>query len=602
MASPISYIAEFACIHEGDGDYLLELASAMKAAGATGVKFQIFSADEVVAPGHPDHDYLKSISFIQEEWATHINACADIGLDVWVDVSGSFSLAVVSANIDQITGVKVHSADIDNPIVLDGIKQLGKPVAIGTGGTPLIDLFELLDRLGPSIPVTLLHGYQAFPKLEGAPGGPPVKGVGAADLELWRIRQLVETFPNARIGLSDHLAGDDPLAVTAPALAISLGATVIEKHATLVRAELREDYFSSIEPSAFADMVRHGDAAAIAVGTNLRRMGEGELGYRREMKRAPFATQALALSDKLSTGNLEYVRDGSYESSARAGRIIDRSVQRPIEQGIRLTDAAIDMKVGIFCNARYGSSRLPGKALLPFYDGMPTIGYLLKRLTSYPGDIGQVVFATTHLDEDDALAEVARGVNVPVVRGPVLDVMGRMLVAADEHGWDTLVRVTGDDELVSCEYIERAIAYHLGHSLDFTRVEGLPIGMGCEVIDVRTLRRIHQAIPNHEQTELLTWFLDSQWTCRTGAIEADAAHAHSEFRITLDYQEDYDLMRAVAARCHASQPGFYITTDQIVQALIEIDPAWREQADLWANVRSEVETGLVYSYEPPPNR
>jgi spore coat polysaccharide biosynthesis protein SpsF (cytidylyltransferase family)/sialic acid synthase SpsE len=602
MATPISYIAEFACIHEGDGNYLVDLASAMKAAGATGVKFQIFSADEVVAPGHPDHDYLKSISFVQQEWAAHINACAELGLDVWVDVSGSFSLAVVTECIDQIAGVKVHSADIDNPIVLDGIKELGKPVAIGTGGTPLIDLFELLDRLGPDIPVTLLHGYQAFPKLEGAPGGPPVKGVAAPDLELWRIRQLVETFPNAKIGLSDHLAGDDPLAVTAPALAIALGATVIEKHATLKRAELREDYFSSVEPNDFAEMVRQADAAAVAVGQDQRQMGEGELGYRREMKRAPLTMQAIQPGHTLAADGLDYVRDGSYQSSARAGRLVGRTAEQALAQGDRLTNAAIDMKVGVFCNARYGSSRLPGKALLPFYNGLPTIGYLLKRLTSYPGDIGQVVFATTHMDEDNALAEVAAGLGVPVVRGPVLDVMGRMLVTADEHGWDTLVRVTGDDQLVSCEYIERAVAHHHAHSLDFTRVEGLPVGMGTEIIDVRTLRRIHKAIGNHDQTELLTWFLDSDWTCRTGSIDADPAHAHSEFRITLDYQADYDLMRQVAAHCHAKQSEFYITTDQIVQALIEIDPPWREKAELWANVRSQVATGLVYSHEPPPLR
>lgn len=602
MATSVSYIAEFACIHEGSGDYLRNLAAAIKSAGATGVKFQIFSADEVVGPNHPDYDYLTSISFLQEEWTAHINACAELGLEVWVDVSGSFSLAVVEGALANITGVKIHSADIDNPIVLDGIKKLGKPVAIGTGGTPLIDLFELLDRLGPDIPITLLHGYQAFPKLEGAPGGPPVKGVTANDLELWRIQDLVRTFPQARIGLSDHLAGDDPLAVAAPALAVALGATVIEKHVTLERAALREDYFSSVEPPAFADMVRIADCAAISVGENVRQMGEGELGYRREMKRAPFAASAIELGATLGDAPLAFVRDGSYAPSARAGRLTTRAASEPLAKGQRITDSATDMKVGVFCNARYGSSRLPGKALMPFHDDLPTIGYLLKRLISYPGDVGQVVFATTHLEEDNPLADIATSLGVPVVRGPVLDVMGRMLVTADEHGWDTLVRVTGDDQLVSCEYIERAVKHHLDNSLDFTSVEGLPIGMGCEVIDVRTLRRVHQSIPDRKQTELLTWFLDSDWICRTGSVSADPQHAHDEFRITLDYQADYDLMREVAVRCHAKQSEFYLSTDSIVQALVAIDPKWRERPDLWANKRSEVETGLVYSYRPPPTR
>lgn len=599
MTGSISYIAEFACIHEGNGDYLRELASAVKVAGATGVKFQIFSADEVVTPDHPDYTYLRNISFGHDQWMAHIAACANMGLDIWVDVSGSFSLSVVESAIDHIAGVKVHSADIDNPIVLAGIKKLGRPVAIGCGGTPLIDLFELLDRLGPDIPLTLLHGYQAFPKLEGAPGGPPVKGVVAEDLELWRIRQLAETFPSARIGLSEHLAGDDPLAIDAPAFAAALGATVIEKHVTMKRSELREDYFSSLEPAAFAEMVRRTNVAAVAVGANARRMGEGELGYRREMKRAPQAREALANGAALRIGDLDFVRDGSYESASRAGRLTGRKLSKSLASGERISDGLLDYKVGLFCNARSGSSRLPGKALLPFYEDYSAIGYLLKRLTSYPANIGQVVFATTVLDEDDMLAEVARSTGVPVVRGPVFDVMGRMLVAATEHNWDTLVRVTGDDQFVSCEYIERAIAHHLEHSLDFTRVEGLPIGMGCEVIDVRTLRRIHMAVPNREQTELLTWFLDSEWTCRTGAIHADPQHAHNEFRITLDYQADYDLMREIANRCHATQDAFYISTERIIETLLEINPAWVERAELWTTERAQVPTGLIYQFEAP---
>jgi N,N'-diacetyllegionaminate synthase len=597
MTGPITYIAEFACIHEGAGDYLRELASAAKAAGATAVKFQIFSVDEIVTPDHPDYAYLKSISFVHEEWNAHIKACAEMGLGVWVDVSGSFSLSVVESAIEHIEGVKIHSADIDNPIVLEGIKRLNRPVAIGCGGTPLIDLFEVLDRLGPDIPVTLMHGYQAFPKLEGAPGGPPEKGVVAEDLELWRIRQLADTFPNASIGLSEHLAGDDHFAIDAPALAVALGATVIEKHVTLERSALREDYFSSLEPLAFAEMVRRADAAAIAVGTDQRRMGAGELGYKREMKRAPQAREALPERAALRVGDLDYVRDGSYEGASRAGRIVGRTLSRALAAGERVSDALLDYKVGLFCNARTGSSRLPGKALLPFHGEYRTIGYLLKRLTSYPGDIGQVVFATTVLEEDDALEGVAKSIGVPVVRGPVLDVMGRMVQAADEHGWDTLVRVTGDDQLVSCEYVERAIKHHLENSLDFTRVEGLPVGMGCEVIDVCTLRRIHQGVGNRAQTELLTWFLDSEWICRTGAVYADAAHAHSEFRITLDYQADYDLMREIARRCHETQDEFYISTDRIVATLLDIDPTWREQAELWTSTRQQVQTGLVYQYQ-----
>jgi len=596
MPNPISFLAEFACIHEGQGEYLRELASAAKDAGATGVKFQIFDANEVVSADHPDHEYFKSISFAQSEWVSHIQACSEMDLEVWVDLSGAFSTRVVEEAEGFVTGIKIHSADIDNPIVLAGVKKLGLPVMIGCGGTPLIDLFELLDRLGPTVPVTLMHGYQAFPKLEGAPGGPPAKGVVSSELELWRIRQLVETFPMATVGLSEHLAGEDPMAVQTPALAAVLGARVIEKHVTIRRSELREDYFSSIEPAEFATMVQNVTDAMTALGYDQRTMGEGERGYQREMKRAPLAKGDLSPDTTVTFDSMDYVRDGSYQAASRAGRAVGQQLQRPVAAGDRITDADIKRKVGVFCNARYGSSRLPGKALLPFYGELNTLGYLLTRLVSFPGEIGDVVLATTTLPEDDALEAVGKQVGVPVIRGEVQDVMGRMLQAADARGGDTLVRVTGDDQLISCEYIQRATRYHLAHSLDYTRIQGLPEGLSCEVIDVRTLRRIHAAVVNKQQTEQFTWYLDSAWTCRSAVMQAEPEHSHDRFRITLDYPQDYDLMREVAKRAHEGQSEFYIPIERIIEKLIEIDPEWLERPELWTYERHDVNTELRFDY------
>jgi N,N'-diacetyllegionaminate synthase len=594
MDNQIRFIAEFACIHEGDSDYLLQLAKAIKDSGATDVKFQIFDASESLDPDHPDFAYLQSISFPFEAWKQNIEACSALGLGVWVDVSSRFSIRVVEECKQHIAGVKIHSADIDNPIVREGVQRLGLPVAIGCGGTPLVDLFDLLDQLGPDLPITLLHGYQAFPKLEDAPGGPPAKGVERSDLELWRIRQLAETFPMAAIGISEHLSGDHPLAIQAPALAVALGATVVEKHVTIERSTLREDYFSSIEPAQFAEMVHAVEDVLGAIGNDERAMGEGEHGYRREMKRTATVVTPIPMGGKIDPPTIAFIRDGSYETSARAGRTVGRRSTRALGTGSTITNAKLDMKVGLFCNARRASSRLPSKATKPFFGDLTTLGYLLTRLTSYPGEIGEIVFATTHLPEDDELEAIARDVGVPVIRGEVEDVMGRMLRAADAHNWDTLVRVTGDDQLVSCEYIERAVKHHLEKSLDFTKVEGLPLGMACEVIDIQTLRHIHNAVTNLAQTEQLTWYLDSEWICRTGAIHADAEHNYPQFRVTLDYDQDYDLMREVARRAHAKQPDFYLPIERIIETLIEIDPTWLHLDELWPFKRRQIHTGLVY--------
>ena len=275
---------------------------------------------------------------------------------------------------------------------------------------------------------------------------------------------------------------------------------------------------------------------------------------------------------------------------------MNRRVSRAVKQGERLTEALVQQTIGVFCNARLSSSRLPEKALLPFFEEYTTLGYLLKRLVAYPGEIGQVVLATTIEPEDDALAAIARSLSVPSFRGEPEDVMGRMVQTAQAFDWDVLVRVTGDDQFISCEYIEKALHYHLSNSLDYTRVEGLPVGMACEVIDVPTLQRIHRVVLNRNQTEHLTWYLDSEWVCRNGILQAEPEHRFGNFRVTLDYKQDYELMREVADRCHAGQDEFYIGIDQIIQALNELNPEWIQQEELWPLRRDEVDTKLIYDY------
>lgn len=158
-----TFIAEFACIHNGDADYSLELARAVRDVECDAVKLQFFMADEAVSSEHPEYAYYESVTFSSAQWQSIITACADMGLDVWVDVSGPFSLEWVRAAGDRVSGVKIHSADIDNPWLVSEVSNLGLPVAIGCGGSPLIDLLELPDRLGPTVPIILLHGFQVFP-------------------------------------------------------------------------------------------------------------------------------------------------------------------------------------------------------------------------------------------------------------------------------------------------------------------------------------------------------------------------------------------------------------------------------------------------------
>src|SRR5262245_13091917 len=97
--------------------------------------------------------------------------------------------------------------------------------------------------------------------------------------------------------------------------------------------------------------------------------------------------------------------------------------------------------------ARMGSTRLPGKVLLPL-NGHTVIGEVLTRCWKIPG-ISKVV-CTIPTGESDELAREAVKYG-PVTTGPEHDVLHRYYSAAYVHEADNIIRVTGDCPLISPE-------------------------------------------------------------------------------------------------------------------------------------------------------
>ena len=90
-------------------------------------------------------------------------------------------------------------------------------------------------------PVGLLHGFQTFPT--------PIEEIRFRELAAWKERYRVP------IGFLDHTDGGSAFALVAPALAVSYGADLVEKHFTLDRSEKGYDYQSSLSPEDFYRMV-----------------------------------------------------------------------------------------------------------------------------------------------------------------------------------------------------------------------------------------------------------------------------------------------------------------------------------------------------------
>ena len=105
--------------------------------------------------------------------------------------------------------------------------------------------------------------------------------------------------------------------------------------------------------------------------------------------------------------------------------------------------------------ARMGSTRLPGKVLMPLA-GRPVLGHVVERL-AYCSTLSGIVVATTTEASDDAIAEFCDGAGVLVFRGSEDDVLDRYHQAAAEFEADPVVRITADCPVIDPTVVDRVV-------------------------------------------------------------------------------------------------------------------------------------------------
>ncbi|RAK69646.1 cytidylyltransferase domain-containing protein [Hymenobacter edaphi] len=201
-------------------------------------------------------------------------------------------------------------------------------------------------------------------------------------------------------------------------------------------------------------------------------------------------------------------------------------------------------RLGALVQARMGSTRLPGKALLPLPLGGPTsvLAQVLAR-AGRAATLHTTVVATSTLPADDVLATAAAALGVPVFRGDEADVLGRFQQAAAAHGLDVIVRLTGDNPALDPHYLDEAVGGHLAAGADYTLTTGLPLGTNLEIISRAALERAAAQARLPEEREHVTPYLrrhPEQFRLQTLPLTAPGAPA--SLRLTLDYPSDYALL------------------------------------------------------------
>ncbi|MDB4286947.1 NTP transferase domain-containing protein [Akkermansiaceae bacterium] len=200
-------------------------------------------------------------------------------------------------------------------------------------------------------------------------------------------------------------------------------------------------------------------------------------------------------------------------------------------------------RVVILITGRLKSTRLKRKALLEI-EGRPMFAHMIDRLkrAKVPAEI---VLCTSTIEQDDPLEELALKEGIQCFRGHPDDVLVRLLGAAQKFNADHVINCMADNPLTDPEYIDRLAEYHLEGGFDYTRTEGLPLGLFSYAMKTKALEAVCD-LKDDEDTEIWGEYFTITGRFECGVLEVDDPEViFPELRLTVDTAQDFELMSRV---------------------------------------------------------
>ena len=287
--APVYIVAELSANHHQKFDEAVRIVEAAKRAGADAIKLQTYTADTITISS--DQKYFRvgggtvwdgrtlyelyDEAYTPWDWQPKLKRVAEeLGMAL-------FSSPFDATAVDFLEGMgvpayKLASFELVDLPLIKKMASTGKPLIMSTGMATVEEIEEAVKtaREAGATQIALLKCTSAYP-------------ADPAEMNLRTIAELAARF-QVPVGLSDHTMG-----VAVPVTAVTLGASIIEKHITLSRAVKGPDSSFSLEPAEFKAMVD-------AVRTTERALGEVHFGATgHEVSSLAFRRSLFVVADML---------------------------------------------------------------------------------------------------------------------------------------------------------------------------------------------------------------------------------------------------------------------------------------------------------------
>jgi spore coat polysaccharide biosynthesis protein SpsF len=204
------------------------------------------------------------------------------------------------------------------------------------------------------------------------------------------------------------------------------------------------------------------------------------------------------------------------------------------------------MRIILIIQARMGSTRLPGKIMLPLGETV-VLDYSVTRCRMVER-LEDVIVATSTLQADDAVADWCESNGVTCFRGSQDDVLSRYYECAKQIRPDYVIRVTSDCPFIDYDMINAIIDCMEQEQKDIVvHDQEPPRGLWSEIVSFSALEYMHKNGHEGRHREHVTYYayeFPEKFTRHVYALPAEMKH--SELRITLDTQDDYNMLQKVA--------------------------------------------------------
>ena len=346
----VRIIAEAGVNHNGSIEIAKQMVDKAVEAGVDIIKFQTFKSEKLVSKAARQAEYqqrnigkqgegqlemLKKLELSKQDHEELIAYCNKKGIRF-------FSTAFDMESIDYLHSLnmglwKIPSGEITNYPYLRKIASYGEPIILSTGMCELSDIKAAVNVINefwltansqrltakcqrptansqmPMANITILHCNTEYPT--------PYQ-----DVNLKAMLEIAETF-KVKFGYSDHTQG-----IEVPIAAVSLGASVIEKHFTLDKTMEGPDHKASLEPEELKAMVQAIRHIEQALGTGHKTISESERKNIEIARKSIVAACPIKAGELLTEDNLTVKRPGSGISPMRWNEVVGTFAVKDFEE------------------------------------------------------------------------------------------------------------------------------------------------------------------------------------------------------------------------------------------------------------------------------